>query len=121
MLPYNKYLKQHSRELRNNLTDAERSLWSKLRRKQLNGVQFYRQRIIGDYIVDFYCHQAKIVVEVDGSQHYSQDMMERDRKRDEYMKSSGLMVLRFSDAEVLENIEGVVQRIWEHMSESNPP
>ena len=71
MVLYNQNLRQFSRELRKNSTDAERRLWSKLRLRQLNGFQFYRQRIIVNYIVDFFCPKAKLVIEVDGSQHYS--------------------------------------------------
>ena len=91
--------------------------------KQINSCQFYRQRIIGDYIVDFYCPRAKLVIEVDGGQHYSDDMAEVDRKRDDYLKNLGLKVLRFSNTEVLNNIEGVVESILENMGiiQENPP
>ena len=83
--------------------------------KQLNSCQFYRQKTIGNYIVDFYCPGAKLVIEVDGSQHYSEEMMEKDRVRDEYMRNHGLKVLRFDDIGVLTNIEGVVENILENM------
>ena len=66
MLFYKTKLKKYSQELRKNMTDAERLLWSRLRRKQLNNFQFYRQRIIGDFIFDFYCPKSKLVVEVNG-------------------------------------------------------
>jgi very-short-patch-repair endonuclease len=69
MLLYNKNLKKPSRQLRKNMTDSEKNLWLRLRGKQLLGVQFYRQEPIGDYIVDFYAPQVKLVVEIDGSQH----------------------------------------------------
>jgi very-short-patch-repair endonuclease len=71
MLFYNTKLKKYSQELRKNMTEAEKLLWSKLRRKQLKDSQFYRQRIIGNYIVDFYCPKSKLIIEVDGGQHYS--------------------------------------------------
>ena len=115
MLSYNGKLNHYSRELRKNMTDAERHLWSKLRMRQLKGFQFYRQRIFGDYIVDFFCHRAKLVIEVDGGQHYSDEMAQTDRKRDEYLQNHGLRVLRFTDTEVLNNIEGVIERILENM------
>jgi len=123
MLIYNNNLKIYNRELRNNMTDAERRLWSTIRMKKINSCQFYRQRIIGDYIVDFYCPRAKLVIEVDGGQHYSDDMAEVDRKRDDYLKNLGLKVLRFSNTEVLNNIEGVVESILENMGiiQENPP
>jgi len=111
MLPYNANLKQRSRELRENMTDAERCLWAKLRGKQLKGYQFYRQKPIGDYIVDFFCPRAKLVIEVDGGQHFSEEISEYDRIRDKYMSSLGLRVLRFTNIEVLGCIEGVVESI----------
>lgn len=94
------------------MTDAEKLLWSKLRGKQLKGLQVYRQRIIGNYIADFYCPKANLIVELDGGQHYSAEGIERDAKRNEYLKSQGYTVLRFSDREVFENLEGVITRIY---------
>jgi len=113
MLTYNKNLKQLSRQLRENMTDAERCLWAKIRMKQLKGYQFYRQKPIGDYIVDFFCPKAKLVIEVDGSQHLSDEMNEYDRIRNECLSSLGLRVLRFTNTEVLKNTEGVVESIEE--------
>ena len=117
MLPYNGNLKQLSRQLRENMTDAERHLWAKIRMKQLKGCQFYRQKPIGDYIADFFCPKAKLVIEVDGGQHFSDEMTEYDRIRDEYMSSLGLRVLRFTNAEVLNCVEGVVESISENVKE----
>jgi len=111
MLPYNGNLKQYSRQLRENMTDTERHLWTKIRRKQVKGYQFYRQKPIGDYIVDFFCPRAKLVIEVDGSQHFSDEMTEYDRIRNEYLSSLGLRVLRFTNADVLAHIERVVESI----------
>lgn len=110
---YNNRLKRFARYLRKNMTDAERTVWSKVRRKQIKGYQFYRQRIIGDYIVDFCCPKAKLVIEIDGGQHYEENGLKKDKKRDEYMVSLGLKVLRFSDREVFENTNGVIEKIWE--------
>ena len=70
MLHYNKNLMKYARELRKNMTDAERLLWSKIRGKQLKGYQFYRQKILGNYIVDFHCPKANLIIELDGGQHY---------------------------------------------------
>jgi very-short-patch-repair endonuclease len=120
MLPYSKKLKQSSRQLRNNMTDAERLLWAMIRMKKLKGYQFYRQKPIGDYIVDFFCPRAKLVIEVDGSQHASYETTEYDKIRDEYMRSLGLKVLRFINTEVLTNIEGVVERIEKEIPLSHP-
>ena len=120
MLPYNGNLKQYSRQLRENMTDAERQLWSKIRMKQLKGCQFYRQKPIGDYIVDFFCPRAKLIIEVDGSQHFINETIEYDRIREEYVRSLGLKVLRFTNTEVLKHVEGVVERIEEEMNEEIP-
>ena len=83
MLQYNKNLKQLSRTLRRNMTDAERLLWSKIRGKQLSGLQFYRQKIIGNYIADFYCPKTRLVIEIDRGQRDSAEGREKDRLRDE--------------------------------------
>jgi very-short-patch-repair endonuclease len=116
MLYYQKKLKRFSRELRKNMTDAEILLWSKLRMKQVNDFQFYRQKPIGKYIVDFYCPQAKMVIEVDGGQHYSEKMLSADKVRDQFLKQQGLQVLRYSDTEILTNIEGVLYNILENLN-----
>jgi very-short-patch-repair endonuclease len=108
-------LKEYSRHLRVNMTNAERLLWSKLRRKQLKGTQFYRQRIIDNYIVDFYCPKANLIIEIDGGQHYIEEGLKEDKVRDEYMKGQGFKVLRFSDREVFENLNGVIERIYENL------
>jgi very-short-patch-repair endonuclease len=112
---YNQNLKQISRVLRKNSTDAERRLWSKLRLKNLDGFQFYRQRILVSYIVDFYCPRAKLVIEVDGGQHYYGKKHNDDLKRDEYLKGIGLKVLRFSDRDVLTNMDGVLESVLQNL------
>jgi very-short-patch-repair endonuclease len=112
MLSYNKDIKQLSRNLRSNMTDAEMLLWSRLRGKQLKGLQFYRQKIIDNYIADFYCPKARLIIEVDGGQHYDIEGSEKDRGRDDYMAKTGITVLRFSNSEVLGNIEAVLELIW---------
>ena len=110
---YNTKLKTLSRQLRKNMTVAERLLWSKIRAKQLKGYQFYRQRTIGNYIVDFYCPKAKLVIELDGGQHYSNKGLEKDKIRDDYIREQKLNLLRLSDRDVFENLNGVVERIYE--------
>ncbi|MEG0652937.1 MAG: DUF559 domain-containing protein [Acinetobacter sp.] len=112
MKPYNKNLKQPSRDLRNNMTDAELLLWRRLRSKQIHGLQFYRQKPILNYIVDFYCPSAKLVIECDGGQHYTEDGLEADRVRDEALAELGLMVLRFDNLQILNEIDAVVEVIY---------
>ena len=112
MLSYDKQLKSLSQHLRRNMTDAENRLWLKLRRKQLKGYTFYRQKIIGKYIVDFYCPKANLVIELDGGQHYSEIGQSKDKIRDDVLREMGIKVLRFSDRDVFENIGGVMERVW---------
>ena len=111
-LAYEGKLKDFSRELRAHMTDAEKSLWLKLRRKQLKGYQFYRQKIVEGYIVDFYCPRARLIVELDGGQHYGPEEMAKDRVKDQYLRGQGLEVLRFSDREVLVERESVLEKIY---------
>ena len=115
MLFYNKDLKDYARSLRKNMTDAERLLWSRIRRKQLKSYQFYRQKILGNYIVDFYCPRTRLIIELDGGQHYKEEGMKRDKKRDACIRNIGLKVLRFSDRDVFKNLDGVLQRIYEEL------
>ena len=111
MQPYNKNLKLPSRDLRNNMTDAEQLLWQKLRRKQILGLQFYRQKPILNFIVDFYCPAANLVIECDGGQHYTEDGLEADQARDEALSELGLVVLRFSNRQILTETDAVVEQI----------
>jgi very-short-patch-repair endonuclease len=97
--------------------DSERVLWSRLRGKQISDVQFYRQKPIGEYIVDFFAPRTKLVVEVDGSQHLEEEQAEKDRYRDEYLATVGLKVLRFNSREVLEETDAVVEVIYRTMAE----
>ncbi len=104
-------MNDYARELRNNATEAERLLWHHLRRRQLNGFKFRRQRSIGRYICDFVCLDALIVVELDGSQHVGDAPY--DAKRDAFLRSNGFRVLRFWNGDVLSQTESVVETIYE--------
>jgi len=117
MLRYTANLKDQARELRKQLTDSETALWSRQRGKQLMGIQFYRQKPIGQYIVDFFAPKAKLVVEVDGSQHMEEDHVQRDKTRDEYLAGLGLKVLRFNSRVVLTETEAVAEAIYRAMKE----
>jgi len=112
VLKYNPKLKANTRQLRQNLTDSELSLWRRLRGKKLADVQFYRQKPIGDYIVDFYAPKAKLVIEIDGSQHLEARHAEKDKNRDEYLGSLGLMVLRFNSRQALKETEAVMDVVY---------
>ncbi len=117
---YDARLKSRARELRNNMTDAEILLWSRLRMNQVNGLRFYRQRIIAEYIVDFYCPKARLVIEVDGGQHFLESGARSDMKRDEILGKHGVKVIRYSDTEVLEDVDAVMESIWALVA-NNPP
>ena len=116
MLRYKVQLKLKACHLRKNMTDSERALWSRLRGKQLLGVQFYRQKPIGDFIVDFFAPSTKLVIEVDGSQHMVGEQAEKDEQRDKYLAAVGLRVLRFNSREVLEETDAVVEVIYRTMA-----
>ena len=112
MQPYNKNLKLLSRDLRSNMTDAEQCLWQRLRRKQILGLQFYRQKPILNFIVDFYCPIANLVIECDGGQHYTDEGLEADRVRDEALAQLGLKVLRFDNGQVLNETDAMVEQTY---------
>lgn len=116
MLDYNTNLKGYSQSLRKNMTKAETRLWSKIKGKQLNQVQFYRQKVIGNYIVDFYSAKANLVIELDGGQHYTEAGRQKDKQRDNYLKSQRLSVMRFSDRDVFENPEGIIEQIQNYIN-----
>ncbi len=88
---YNPTLKERAR-LRKNMTEAERKLWSHIRKKQIKGIQFLRQRPIGNYVVDFYAAEVELIIEVDGGQHYQDEGKEYDQSRDEYLQGLGLNI-----------------------------
>ena len=121
MLPFNSKLKPLTRKLRTSMTDAEQLFWSRVRRKQIENFQFYRQKNIGQYIVDFYCPSGKLIVEIDGGQHYENEGMKKDQERDRYLQNLGFTVQRFSDIDVLKNIEGVVETIHEQLKSPLTP
>lgn len=112
MQPYNKNLKLPSRDLRSNMTDAEQLLWQRLRRKQILGLQFYRQKPILNFIVDFYCAAVNLVIECDGGQHYTEDELLADQIRDQALSELGLIVLRFSNRQILTETNAVVEFIF---------
>jgi very-short-patch-repair endonuclease len=97
------------------MTDSERILWGHLRRKQIEGLQFYRQKPIGNYIVDFYCPSASLIVEVDGGQHFSDSGLKKDQERDRYLSTLGFHVVRIPSSEVFSNLDGVLQMIFEEV------
>jgi very-short-patch-repair endonuclease len=112
MLVYDRKLKLFARRLRREMTDAEQRLWYRLRRKQLQDVQFYRQKPLGEYVVDFYAPAVRLVVELDGGQHFEATAMVADEYRSEVLRRMGLDVLRFDNRQVLLETDAVVEEIW---------
>ncbi len=104
-------LKQRRKDLRNNATDAEKRLWLFLKNKQLSGRKFSRQHSIGKYIMDFYCFEEKLVIELDGEQHKEIDQMEYDKKRTKFLESLNHRVIRFNNVHVLFNTDTVLKKI----------
>ncbi len=100
-----------ARKLRRSSTDVERKLWHRIRDKQVEGFRFRRQRPVGRFIVDFICLDARLIVELNGGQHA--ENVAHDEKRSAFLESLGYRVLRFWNSEVIENIEGVLERLRE--------
>ncbi|WP_164521424.1 endonuclease domain-containing protein [Iodobacter ciconiae] len=124
MQPYKPGLKPFSQDLRKHMTDAEQLLWSRLRRKQVLGVPFYRQKPIASFIVDFYSAAASLVIELDGSQHFEAEHQANDKERDQALAAVGLLVLRFDNRQVLQELDEVMQVIFcevERRIPLNPP
>jgi very-short-patch-repair endonuclease len=102
------------------MTEPEIILWSKLRMKQLKGFQFNRQKPVGGYIADFFCMKSKLVIEVDGGQHYESKNLDYDNARTRKFQSLGLTTLRFTNVDINENIDGVVQVILDNLEAKSP-
>ncbi|MCB1806771.1 MAG: endonuclease domain-containing protein [Candidatus Competibacteraceae bacterium] len=118
-LPYNPALKDKAKALRKAGILHEALLWLELKSKKLNGLDFDRQKIIGNYIVDFYCAEKATVIEVDGSSH--DNKQREDIERDQYLESLGLTVIRLLAKDVLQNMEGVVGFLKNHPALSATP
>ena len=124
MKRYDPRLKKTSRLLRTNMTDAEQALWQRIRRKQIQGMQFYRQKPLFAFVVDFYCPAAKLVIELDGSQHFAEEHQGKDQERDAALTGSGLRVLRFDNRQILLETDAVLEVIDKAVKErvnQNPP
>ena len=114
----NPKLSSNARTLRKNMTKEERHLWYDFL-KELP-IMVHRQKVIGDYIVDFYIADFKIVIELDGSQHYEESGMQKDMIRDAYLTSKGLQVLRYTNLDINRNFQGVCEDIWAHLKKPSP-
>ena len=117
----NSELVSKARILRNNMTRAEIILWSRIREKKINGYKFRRQQIIFDYIVDFYCHDLKLIIEVDGEMHSLPENKKLDSKRDNILKLNGYHIIRLSNVEVETEINSAINKIISYISENLSP
>lgn len=104
------------RRLRSNMTGPEAQLWSRLRARQLQGLKFRRQHGIGPYIVDFYCPEQSLVIEVDGDSHADADQVVKDKQREQYLQSLGLRVIRYINDDIVKNLDGVLEDLAERLS-----
>jgi very-short-patch-repair endonuclease len=105
-----------ARQLRRVCTDAERKLWRYIRNRQISGLKFRRQHPIGSFILDFYCEELRFGIELDGGQHYSDSGQAQDTRRTAMLREKGVRILRFSNLDVLNNIEGVVTAILQSVA-----
>jgi len=123
---YNPRLKVLARNLRNNATKAEIRLWQKLKRNQKYGYDFHRQKPIGDFIVDFFCNKLQLAIECDGYSHQILEVWEKDTKKTKKLNELGICVLRFSDYQVMNDMDNVLRAIETYILEfeeknSTPP
>jgi very-short-patch-repair endonuclease len=109
-------LKPFRKSLRNNSTLAETILWKHIKGRQLNGRKFRRQHSVGFYILDFYCTEEKLAIELDGAPHYTPEGMARDEKRTQYLNTLNIKVLRFENNLILNNTAFVLAEIKKHLS-----
>jgi len=116
-----KCLKDTRRHLRRNMTVAELIVWSVLKDKKLCGRKFRRQHSIGYYIVDFYCPAEKLVIELDGQQHYTPEGVEKDKDRDKHLNLMNIKVLRFENKQVINNLTDVLKVIKSNFKKTSQP
>jgi very-short-patch-repair endonuclease len=111
IIPYNPKLTDLARKLRNESTETEIFLWLKLKGKQMYGYDFHRQKPIDNYILDFFCHELLLGIEVDGYSHEILEVYNKDIVKEKRMNDLGITILRFSDFEVLKDMENVIRAI----------
>ncbi|MGB2867056.1 MAG: endonuclease domain-containing protein [Bacteroidota bacterium] len=101
--------------LRRGMPKAEKILWSRIRKRQILGDKFRRQYSVGPFVIDFYCPALKLAIEIDGENHFTKEMMQYDKERQEYIEAFGIEFLRFTNQEIFEELEGVISRITERV------
>jgi very-short-patch-repair endonuclease len=111
IIPYNPRLKQRARYLRNNSTKSEAFLWNYLKGKQILGFDFHRQRPVDNFIIDFFCQELYLAIELDGYSHFLDSRMETDLRKEKRLSELGIKLIRFWDDEVLNDLENVLRVI----------
>jgi len=117
VLPYNPKLKEFAKKLRSNMTYSEVRLWNELKNGKLNGYDFDRQRAIGNYIVDFYCKDVQLAIEIDGITHEEEKAKWKDERRQKELEEAGVHFLRFDALLVVNKVEAVVREIGRWLEE----
>ena len=115
IIPYNPKLKEYARQLRNNSTQAEVILWQKLKRKQMYEYDFHRQKPIDNYILDFFCNELMLGIEVDGYSHQIVEVFEKDQIKEEVMDKLGIHILLFTDEQVMKDMDNVLRAIEDYI------
>ena len=116
-----KEISENARQLRNNMTLAEILIWSRLRMRKVEGYKFRRQQKIFDYIVDFYCHELKLIIEVDGEIHSLPEQAEKDKRRDKILKINGYHILHLTNYEIESDLSGSAGKIKSYISKISSP
>jgi very-short-patch-repair endonuclease len=119
IVPYNVYLKEYARKLRNDSTLGEILLWKELNNKQLQGCDFHRQKPLLNYIADFYCYELGLIIEVDGNYHNHEEQYNLDVLRETDLKEYGLTILRFTEQEVKTDMINVIRTIDAYVTEQH--
>ncbi|HEY5327003.1 MAG TPA: endonuclease domain-containing protein [Mucilaginibacter sp.] len=120
IIPYNSNLKELARKLRNDSTLGEVLLWNELKNKQMYGYDFHRQKPLLNYIVDLYCYELNLVIEIDGQYHNYEEKYNADILRDQQLGKYNLTILRFTEQEVRKDMVNVIRAIEQHVLEQNP-
>ena len=118
--PYNPKLKELARQLRNHSTFSEVLLWNQLKNKRIMGYDFHRQKPILNYILDFFCNELELAIEIDGCSHDFEEAYKKDKSRQEEIERLGIVFLRFDDLQVKKNMAGVLQTIEGWIKEHTP-
>lgn len=117
IIPYNPKLKEIARQLRNNSTLSEVLLWLELKGKKMRGYDFHRQKPIDNYIVDFFCHELRLVIEIDGISHTWEEVAVNDEIRQRKIENLGIQFLRFDDKDIKQNMSFVLNTIYDWIVE----